>query len=119
MANSSNDPRIKIDTRCPEDRVESRSQVLAIRPRAKLRAVANKADLTDWVLEALQQLGGSAEVIDVSKRVWRNHEADLVASGDLFYTWQYDLRWAAQRLRDSGRLKPSVGRRPHTTWDLA
>ncbi|SDW39046.1 hypothetical protein SAMN05444006_10397 [Allgaiera indica] len=25
-------------------------------------------------------------------------------SGDLFYTWQYDMRWAAQNLRGAGKL---------------
>jgi len=72
----------------------------------------------DWVLEALQELGGSAEVIDVSKRVWLNHEDDITESGDLFYTWQYDLRWAAKKLRDAGRLQPSEGRKPHAKWRL-
>ena len=86
---------------------------------AKLWNVASKADLMDWIVEALRQLNGSAEVIDVSKRVWRNHETDLISSGDLFFTWQYDLRWAAKKLRDSGRLKASVGRRPHAHWELA
>ena len=81
--------------------------------------MTSNADLMDWVMEALDQLGGSAEVVEISKQVWRNHEADLTSSGDLFFTWQYDLRWAAKRLRDSGKLKPSPGRRPHAKWELA
>ena len=81
--------------------------------------MTNKADLMDWVVQALDQLGGSAEVIEVSKQVWHNHENDLGLSGDLFFTWQYDLRWAAKKLRDSGVLKPSEGRRPHAKWELA
>lgn len=85
----------------------------------KLHDVATKADLQDWVLEALRQLGGSAELINVSKHVWRTHESELAASGDLFYTWQYEIRWAAKKLRDSGKLKPSEGRRPHAKWELA
>jgi len=85
----------------------------------KLHAMSSKADLMGWVVEALSQLGGSAEVIEVSKQVWRNHETDLTSSGDLFFTWQYDVRWAAKKLRDSGMLKPSEGRRPHAKWELA
>jgi hypothetical protein len=77
-----------------------------------------KQDLMDWVLEALHELGGSGSVVDVAKVVWRRHEPDLRNSGDLFFTWQYDIRWAAQKLRDSGRLKPvrSKGKVP---WQLA
>jgi len=67
--------------------------------------VADKAVLQDWVVEALRELGGSGSVLQVSEVVWRRHELDLRASGALFYTWQYDIRWAAQKLRDSGVLK--------------
>ncbi|MDQ0425574.1 hypothetical protein [Cellulomonas iranensis] len=60
--------------------------------------------LRDWLVEALRALGGSATVIDVSREVWRAHQRDIEASGDLVYTWQYDLRWAATNLRKEGRL---------------
>jgi hypothetical protein len=50
-------------------------------------------------------------VLEVTKDVWAAHEDDLRASGDLFFTWQYDLRWAAQKLRDAGRLAPKHGER--------
>lgn len=56
-----------------------------------------------WVREALGALGGRAEIIAVAKHVWANHEADL-KDGDQFFTWQYDMRWAAQTLRDKGSL---------------
>jgi len=71
--------------------------------------MANKHDLMDWCIEALQHLGGSAHHVDVAKQVWQMHEHDLRQSGDLFYTWQYDLRWAAQRLRDRGVLERVTG----------
>src|SRR5690625_3724952 len=83
---------------------------------AKLRLMASKADLLDWVVEALEQLGGTAGVLEVSKQVWQNHEDQLRASGDLFYTWQYDLRWAATNLRKAGRLEPSPGRGVRASW---
>jgi len=57
--------------------------------------MAVKADLQNWILEALEALGPST-VAEVAKCVWDMHEADLRASGDLFYTWQYDMRWQAQ-----------------------
>jgi hypothetical protein len=58
----------------------------------------------EWVLEALKHHKGEARLIDVCKYIWLNHERDLRASGDLFYTWQYDVRWAATKLRHSGKL---------------
>jgi len=79
--------------------------------------VATKQDLRNWVIEALVHLDGAGSVVEVSRQVWEEHETDLRASGDLFYTWQYDLRWAAQTLRDEGRLASLAGRRGR--WSLA
>lgn len=80
--------------------------------------MATKGDLRDWLLDSLEDLGGSANVIDVSKWVWQRHESELRASGDLFFTWQYDLRWEAKKLRDAGLLRPVDGRRGGP-WELA
>jgi hypothetical protein len=71
------------------------------------------------VIEALEELRGKGTVVQVCKVVWRRHELDLRNSGDLFFTWQYDIRWAAQKLRDGGRLKPMGERRPGRPWELA
>lgn len=73
--------------------------------------MASKHDLKEWILEALHELGGSGTVVDVCQVVWRRHEGDLRQSGNLFYTWQYDIRWAAQQLRDAGRLGLKDGKR--------
>jgi hypothetical protein len=81
--------------------------------------MATKQDLMPWVLEALRELGGSGTVVQVCRVVWQRHEPDLRNSGDLFYTWQYDIRWAAQKLRDSGQLKRMTARRPGQPWELA
>lgn len=80
--------------------------------------MATKQDLVHWVLEALGELGGRGTVVQVCKVVWQRHELDLRSSGDLFDTWQYDIRWAAQKLRDSGRLKP-VKPRARSPWELS
>ena len=80
-------------------------------------AMATKQDLVSWVVEALAELGGKGSVVQVCQVVWRRHEGDLRASGDLFYTWQYDIRWAAQKLRDTGRLRP-VPPRSRAPWEL-
>jgi len=80
--------------------------------------MATKESLRKWVLEALSELGGPATVIDVARHVWAHHEDDLHDSGDLFFTWQYDIRWAAQTLRNDGQLKP-VKRGAASSWELA
>lgn len=62
--------------------------------------------------------GDSARPRKVSKYVWDRYEAELRDSGDMLYTWQYDIRWAAQQLRNEGTLK-SVHRRRDLLWELA
>lgn len=80
--------------------------------------MANKSDLQNWVLEALAAHGGSASLLAVSKHVWENHEKELRASGDLFYTWQYDLRWAATKLRHAGQMR-SADESENGLWVLS
>lgn len=79
--------------------------------------MASKYDLDGWVVEALRQLGGTATIPRICESVWLNHERDLRASGDLCFTWQYDIRWAAQRLRD-GNVLVANGVAPRGTWRL-
>ncbi|GAA4225794.1 hypothetical protein GGQ68_003201 [Sagittula marina] len=67
--------------------------------------MAAKADLQEWVLEALRDSGGEAHLTTIAKHIWEKHEAELRASGDLFYTWQYDMRWQAQHLKKAGKLE--------------
>ena len=77
--------------------------------------MATKNDLKDWVIEALVACGGSAHHIEVAKHIWAKHRADIEASGDFFYTWQYDMRWAGQTLQDQGRL---LKKGPNRTWRI-
>ena len=72
----------------------------------------------DWLQEALGSLGGSGAVADVCKHIWKRHETELRSLGDLFYTWQYDVRWAANKLRRSGVMKPK-DLSPRGVWELA
>lgn len=69
--------------------------------------MATKQDLTGWIVEAISRHGGQATIVEICKDVWEQHENDLRLSGDLFYTWQYDIRWAAQWLRDNEYLMPT------------
>jgi hypothetical protein len=83
-----------------------------------MNVIATKKDLADWVYDAIEANGGSASIVEVARHIWESHEQELKQSGDLFYTWQYDMRWAAQYLRDEGKCKQaSVTRRG--LWELA
>jgi hypothetical protein len=80
--------------------------------------MATKYDLEGWLVEALRALGGEGTIPRICEQIWRNHENDLRESGDLFFTWQYDIRWAAQRLRDQRVLVPTA-QAPRGFWQLA
>lgn len=80
--------------------------------------MATKADLKTWVVDALKHHGGEATLISVARHIWSNHEAELRASGDLFFKWQYDMRWAALSLRHDGILLPA-DHSPRGSWKLS
>ena len=63
-----------------------------------------RADLLPLVIEAITFLGGRGTIVQIGKYIWDNHEQKLRESGDFFYRWQYDMRWAGQYLRDTGVL---------------
>ena len=65
--------------------------------------MTNRADIKEWVLLAVRDLDEGTPAA-VAKHIWDHHEADLRTAGDLFYTWQYESRWAAQNLQKEGRL---------------
>jgi hypothetical protein len=75
-------------------------------------------DLKELVLEALNSNGGTEKIVAVARHIWEVHEHELRASGDLFYTWQYDMRWAATRLRDEGKLV-MADRSPRGVWEVS
>lgn len=76
-----------------------------------------RADLKQLVLDALIASGGSAKVVDIAKHIWSNNHAAINVSGDLLYTWQYDMRWAANGLRHDGLIK-QVNACPRGIWAL-
>ena len=63
--------------------------------------------LRKWIVEALEYYGGAATMIDVSKRIWEEREQELRDNGDMFFRWQYAMRWAGTSLRHDGILKPA------------
>lgn len=50
-------------------------------------------------------MGGKGTILEIRKVFWAKYEEELKGSGNLFYTWQYDIRWAATELRKSKRMK--------------
>ncbi len=66
--------------------------------------MAKRRDLVDWLYEALSGVGGRGRIPDLCRYIYEHHEHELRASGDLFYTWQYDVRWAGHKLRDAGKM---------------
>ncbi len=80
--------------------------------------MATKEDLSGWLIEALRANNGSASIVEVCKYVWNNYENELRRSGDLFFTWQYDIRWVATRLQNKGILRAAESS-PSGIWELA
>lgn len=74
--------------------------------------------LIDWLAEALEcRPGQEATVVEIAQDIWERREQELRDAGDLFYTWQYDLRWAAHHLRSSGVLH-NTRRNGKVYWKL-
>ncbi|MEA3120062.1 MAG: hypothetical protein QOI13_3332 [Paraburkholderia sp.] len=61
-------------------------------------------DLKPIILEAIGSPGSKERVAKIAKFIWDHYESDLRASGDFFYTWQYDMRWAGDGLVKEGKL---------------
>lgn len=74
-------------------------------------------DLDEYICEALHTLGGEGTIVEVTREIWLRHEQSLRMSGDLFYTWQYDIRWARKRLVDQKILTTQTKDRK-SVWKL-
>lgn len=77
----------------------------------------NRYDLPDILYKSIKDMGGQANIIGVCKYVWKHYQQELLASGDLFYTWQYDIRWAATELRKTKRMK-ATDQSPRGVWEI-
>jgi len=81
-------------------------------------AARGREVMTDWVEEALRDLGGSASIIGICRHVWNHHEQEIRKKGDLVYEWQYEIRWAGDLLRREGVIRPAdVSKRG--IWELS
>ena len=54
--------------------------------------MATRQDLMDWVVDALRDSGGEASIVEIARYIWNHREDELRGSGNLFFTWQYDMR---------------------------
>ena len=79
--------------------------------------MAHRKDLRKWLTEALEANNGSASIVEICKYVWEKYENELRRSGNLFYTWQYDIRWAANQLRKEGIMR-TADLSPKGIWEL-
>jgi hypothetical protein len=79
--------------------------------------MVDRDDLKPWIVEALKELGGSATLLNVVKKVCEKHQKELRNSGDLFFTWQYDIRWTATSLARKKKMK-AVKNSPSGVWEL-
>lgn len=66
----------------------------------------------------LKNLGGKSHFVPICRLVWGNHENWIRRSENMLYIWQFELGWAATRLRKKGIMLPDSGRRDGT-WELA
>lgn len=74
--------------------------------------------LQAWIIQALESSGGKASLLYVAEHIWNHHRNELEADKELFFTWQYRMRWAATELRKRGKLKP-VEEAEQRAWELA
>lgn len=77
----------------------------------------SRYDLPDILYASIRALGGQADIISVCKYVWAHYQTELECSGDLFFTWQFDLRWAATELRKAKRMKAAEVS-PKGVWEV-
>ncbi len=77
-----------------------------------------KTDLPQYLYSTMIVIGGKGSIIDICKSFWKEHRQELEQSGNLFYTWQYDIRWAATELRNQKKLK-AANISPKGIWEIA
>ena len=65
----------------------------------------SRTNLINWIIEALKDLNGSAQIRKVLAHIWEHHDREIIDSGNFHFTWQEDVYWAATQLRSKGLLK--------------
>ena len=70
--------------------------------------IIKRKDLTEILEEALVSLGGEGRIVEICEYIWNNYNNDLLSSGDIFYTWQYDLRMSPRFQERCHPFDPSI-----------
>ncbi|MBR1304197.1 MULTISPECIES: hypothetical protein [unclassified Bradyrhizobium] len=70
----------------------------------------NRQDLKSIILDAIGKPGDSLSIPKIARYIWENYEPQLKGSGEFFYTWQYDMRWAGDSLVRDGKLDKTAHR---------
>ncbi len=87
-------------------------------PRKFVMSKITRDTIKTWTEHALKNLGGTSHYKSVAKELWKLYGIKLKGD-ERFYTWQYDMRWAAQELRDEGKLNNShTADIPKGYWSL-
>ena len=76
-----------------------------------------RKDLCGWIVEALEESNGSAKINTIREYIWQHHKDDLINSGNLHFTWNEDIFWAATQLRAKGVLKNAKAT-SKSVWEL-
>ena len=76
-----------------------------------------KNEFPDIIHRILLESKEPLTIVNISKCIWKQYKHRLLVSGDLFYTWQYDFRWAATDLRKRGIMK-STADSQRGFWEL-
>jgi hypothetical protein len=77
-----------------------------------------REDIQPWIIDALRENGGNATITQVAKHVWEHHKEDISKDEFALYNWQYEMRWAAGKLRKTRQLKAAAAS-TRGTWFLA
>ena len=71
-----------------------------------------------WVFEALKALGGTGKVIQVADYIWDNYSSEILRDKKMLLTWQYEMRWAVNKLRDQGVMERNTSKEPSALTSL-
>jgi len=70
-------------------------------------------DFMPLIMAALIANGGSLKISEVCEYVWTHNNQKIMLS-QVLYTWQYDIRWAANELRRQNFIKSE----PRGYWTI-
>lgn len=74
-------------------------------------------DLPDLLYNVLDELGGEATAVEAVACFWTRYDEELRESGNLYYTWEFDLEKAVKDLRRDHRMMEAFYS-PEDVWAL-